>query len=451
MTDRNARPASLTLRLATAYALVALALMGGSSILLYRALARAGWRDDAEDVQHATRMVARRLTESGRVEPRDLEGDAGVRVRVLDRAGRLVIEGPGMSQMAPASLMPAAPSGLVQREGPGDSDLLVEALPCQEGVVQAAKDLAPRERLLARYREFLALNAALVAALAALAGWLIARRGLAPLDRLAHTVAGIRPEHLATRLQTADAPRELQALTVSLNGTLARLEEAFTQLGTLNADMAHELRTPIHALRLEVEGLLAQRDLPEPAGERLASMMETLTHLGGMIEQMLFLARTEDPATVLESRRLDAAELLARVCAPFEPLAEERGVALAVDVPEGLLVTGDPTLLRRALHNLLANALRHTPSGSLVRLEARPLAEGVALAVLDEGEGIPPEALARLGQRFLRPDPSRSRGSGGAGLGLAIVQGIARLHGGRLEVARREPRGTVARLVVPRD
>ena len=444
------RPASLTARLASAYAVVALLLMGGSSVLLYRALARAGWQDDAEDVQHATRMVARRLEESGRVHPRDLEGDAGVRVRVLDRQGRLVLQGPGMAQMAPEALMPPAPSGLRQITGPGDSDLLVESLSCAAGVVQAAKDLGYRERLLERYRTFLALNAAGVAALAALAGWIIARRGLAPLDRLAQRVGEIRPETLTGRLAAEQAPRELRALTTSLNATLARLEEAFTRLGSLNADMAHELRTPIHALRLEVEGLLAQPDLPEAAGDRLSSMMETLGHLGDMIEQMLFLARTEDPATVLESLSLPAADLLARVRAPFEPLAEERQVPLEVDAPPDLTVTGDPTLLWRALHNLLANALRHAPAGTPVRLSARAVPEGVALEVTDHGPGIPPEIIARIGQRFLRPDPSRSRGSGGAGLGLAIVQGIARLHGGRLEVLRREGGGTLARLMVPR-
>lgn len=442
------RPASLTLRLAASYALVALLLMGASSVLLYRALAGAGWRDDAEDVRHAARMVARRMAESGRVEPRDLEGDAGVRVRVLDSRGRLLLEGPGMARMAPEALMPTAASGLQRIEGPGDTDLLVEVLPCPGGLVQAAKDLHHRERLLGRYREFLALNATLVAVLSALAGWFIARRGLAPLERLSRAAAGIRPETLTARFSAAEAPLELQDLTASLNGVLERLEAAFTRLGTLNADMAHELRTPIHALRLEVEGLLAR---PQAAGEdRLASMMETLVHLGDMIEQMLFLARTEEPATHLRLERLEAAELLEKARTPFGPLAEEREVALAVSAPPDLAVTGDRILLRRALHNLLANALRHAPSGSTVGLAAREVADGVALEVSDQGCGIPPEALARVGQRFLRPDPSRSRGSGGAGLGLAIVQGIARMHGGRLEVVRLEPAGTLARLVVPR-
>lgn len=442
------RLASLTLRLAASYALVALALMGGSSVLLYRALAQASWRDDAEDVQHAARRVAKRMAESGQVEPRDLEGEAGVRLRVLDSAGRTVLEGPGMSRMAPADLFPRAPSGLRHIEGPGDTDLLVEALPCSGGEVQAVKDLGHRQRLLARYQELLALNAVLVATLAALAGWIIARRGLAPLDHLSRAVAAIRPETLTARLATAEAPLELREITTALNGVLERLETAFARLGALNADMAHELRTPIHALRLEVEGLLSQ-SLPPAAEDRLASMMETLAHLSDMIEQMLFLARTEDPATVLERRRLLATELLAWTCSPFESLAEEHQVTLTREAPPDLTVSGDPTLLRRALHNLLANALRHAPGGSAVRLIAREGAEGVILEVEDHGEGISAEAVAKLGQRFLRLDPSRNRESGGAGLGLAIVQGIARLHGGRLELTRLNPSGTRARLVIP--
>lgn len=443
------RPASLTLRLASAYALVALLLMGGSSIVLYRALAGAGWRDDAEDVQHATRMVARRMEERGRVEPRDLEGDAGVRVRVLDARGQTLLEGPGMSALAPAERMPPAPSGLVQIEGPGDTDLLVECVPCRGGVVQAAKDLAARERLLARYREFLALNAALVAALAALAGWFIARRGLAPLDRLARAVAGIRPETLTARLSAAEAPRELQALTATLNGALERLEEAFARLGTLNADMAHELRTPLHALRLELESLAGT--VADPVlGDRLGAATESVDHLGALVEQMLFLARTEDPATVLDRQELDLGSALAEAARPFEFLAEEQGIALRVEAPAQARLQADPILLRRAIHNLLANALRHTPRGGQVTLTGTAQEARAEILVRDTGEGIPAARIPQLGQRFARPDASRSRATGGTGLGLAIVQSILRLHGGTLSIESSLGQGTTVRITFPR-
>ena len=446
MADR--RPPSLTLRLAAAYALVALVLMGGSSVLLYRALARAGWRDDAEDVQHAARMVARRMAERGRVEPQDLEGDAGVRVRVLDAAGRTLQEGPDMSRMVPAGLVPAAPSGLRRIEGPGDTDLLVEAVPCPGGVVQAAKDLGHRERLLARYREFLALNAALVATLAALAGWFIARRGLAPLDRLARAVAGIRPETLTARLSAAEAPLELQDLTASLNALLARLEEAFARLAALSADMAHELRTPLHALRLELESLMASE--PSPGlRDRLGSATESVDHMGAIVEQMLFLARAEDPTTVLDLKDLDLQQALHDAVRPFEILADEQGIQLRVEAEPGSRLCADPTLFRRAIHNLIANAVRHTAEGEVALMGGAQ--DGfTVIEVRDTGEGIPRSQLSRLGQRFARVDTSRSRATGGTGLGLAIVESILRLHGGDLAIESSPGQGTVLRLRFPR-
>ena len=443
------RPSSLTLRLALAYALVALVLMGGSSMVLFHALAKAAWRDDAEDVHHAAHMVARRLEEQGTVSAHDLEGDAGVRVRVLDPQGHILLEGPGMDRLAPAALLPPPPAGPLRVEGPGDTDLLVETLACPQGVVQAVKDLAQRERLLARYREFLALNAALVAGLAALAGWVIARRGLAPLERLAQAVAGIRPEPLTARLATTDAPLELQALTGTLNGALARLEAAFARLGALNADMAHELRTPLHALRLELESLAATARDPVLA-DRLGAATESLDHMGTLVEQMLFLARTEDPATVLDRQDLNLQEALAEATRPFEFLAEEQGVRLLAEAAPDLCLRADPTLLRRAIHNVLANALRHTPRGGTVRLSGSAGEDHAEVRIQDSGEGIPPDQLPRLGQRFVRTDASRSRATGGTGLGLAIVQSILRQHGGQLLIDSELGRGTTVRLRFPR-
>ncbi len=447
MTERR-RPPSLTLRLAAAYALVSLVLMGGSSILLYRALARAGWRDDAEDVRHAAYLVAWGMEEKDGVEPRDLEGEAGVRVRVLDPQGRTLMEGSGMSKLAPVALMPAAPSGLVRIEGPEDTDLLVETVVVRGGVVQAAKDLAHRQRLLARYREFLALNAALVAMLAALAGWFIARRGLAPLARLARAVAEIRPETLTARLSALDAPQELQALTATLNGALERLEKAFARLGTLNGDMAHELRTPLHALRLDLESLAGSAQDPSLA-DRLGTATESLDHMGALVEQMLFLARAEDPATVLDRRDMDLNQALADAARPFEFLAEEQGLRLRVQADPASRIQADPTLLRRAIHNLLANAVRHTAQGE-VALTGSAGDGFTEIEVRDTGEGIAPDQLPRLGQRFARADASRSRATGGMGLGLAIVQSILRLHGGWLAIESARGEGTVVRMRFPR-
>jgi len=168
-----------------------------------------------------------------------------------------------------------------------------------------------------------------------------------------------------------------------------------------------------------------------------------------VIEQMLVLARFEDPSTSIHPERLQADALIREAILPFEPLAEEKEIAIRLTSSPGLSLIGDSILLKRALHNLLGNAIRHSPKGALIRLSAVREGEACLLAVADQGEGIPADLLGQLGRRFVRQDTSRSRRSGGAGLGLAIVQGIARLHGGSLELQSTEGSGTVATVTIP--
>ena len=429
-----------------AYGLLALLLMGASSLFLYRALARAAWRDDAEDVRHASRVVAMRMDGEGAAEPDALDVEAGVLVRVQRADGAAVIESPGMPAFPPASLARAA-GELSRLSAPDGSRWIAAAAPWKGGLVLAAKDLGRHARLLDSYQDTLIANALLVGLLSALAGWLIARRGLAPLGRLAEATAGIQPSTLSTRLDPAAAPAELERLVAALNLALARLEAGFARLAELSADMAHELRTPLHALRLELESLAAHA--PEALRDRLGAATESLDHMGALVEQMLFLARAEDPATALDAQDLDLRAVLKDAARPFELLAEEQGVRLRVDASGGGRVRADPTLLRRAIHNLLANALRHTRAGE-VALSGWMEEDAAVLLVADTGEGIPAEQLPRLGLRFARTDASRSRATGGTGLGLAIVASILRLHHGDLILESEEGRGTRARMRFPR-
>jgi len=168
-----------------------------------------------------------------------------------------------------------------------------------------------------------------------------------------------------------------------------------------------------------------------------------------MLDQMLFLARSEDPAMALQVEPLDVARLLRAAAAPFEPLAEERHVNIELGLPEGLTLHADEKLVRRALHNLLANALNHSPEGGVVVLEGLVEPGSITLQVRDQGEGIPEGFLARIGQRFSRPDFARTRQIGGAGLGLAIVKNILRLHGGTLAFETAHGQGTTAKLRFP--
>jgi two-component system heavy metal sensor histidine kinase CusS len=300
-----------------------------------------------------------------------------------------------------------------------------------------------------RFLHVLWATLGLTSVAAAIVGLWISRRGLLPLRHLADQAQKIHPESLATRLHLAKTPEELSPLVEALNRSLSRLETAFSRLAALNADMAHELRTPVHSIRVEAERLLSLKDLAPEVEEGLSGMMETLEHMGAMIGQMLFLARIEDPGAVLVRARLSAGDLLQSALEPFELLSEEAGVHLAVKAPEDMVVLGDGILLRRAVHNLIDNAIRHAPAGTTVSVQAWEAPGASVLCVADEGEGIPEVHRQNLGQRFLRSDPSRSRDTGGTGLGLAIVQSIVNLHGGKLEIQSGSPKGTQANIVLP--
>ena len=440
------RRPSLAARLALAYGLVALLLMGASSLFLYRALAHAAWRDDAEDVSHASRVVAQRMDAEADPAPDALIVEEGVLVRVTGTDGRAALESPGMPVLS-AAPQPRPSRSFIRLAAADGSHWIAATVPWKGGTVLAVKDLSRHGRLLDGYQDTLLANALLVALLSALAGWVIARRGLAPLDRLAQATAGIQPSTLSTRLDPASAPAELERLVVALNLALARLESGFARLAELSADMAHELRTPLHALRLELESLTAPA--PPALRERLGAATESVDHMGALVEQMLFLARAEDPATALDAQDLDLLVTLKDAARPFELLAEEQGVALRVEAPAGARVHADPTLLRRAIHNLLGNALRHTRAGE-VALSGWMEADAAVLLVADTGEGIPAGQVPRLGMRFARADVSRSRATGGTGLGLAIVASILRLHGGELAIESEEGKGTRVRMRFPR-
>lgn len=441
------RTPSLVQRFTLGFALAAFGVVGLSVGLAYLALVRNLDAEDDAVLRHVALMARIRL-EAGQPLTREEETRMeAVLLRVVEPSGIVRLESPTMARVAPRAafpdlVTPLRPFDLRLPEGTTFRGL---ALPTRRGLIQVAIDRIHEEKLLARHRLQLTLILIGATALAAVLGRLLSRRGLRPVSDLALEAERIRPETLGSRLDPAPLPEELRGLAEALNGALIRLEEAFGRLSSLASDLAHELRTPLYALRLELDTWAEREEAPE-----LDRALEQVQYLQDLVAQMLFLARTEDPATVLDRQELEIADAISKALAPFEPWAEEDGVTLTVEVPPDLRLVADPTLLRRALHNLLGNALRHTPTGGSVSLRAWGEGEEVVLEVADTGEGIPVEALARLGQRFHRPDPSRSRASGGLGLGLAIVRGILKLHAGRLELESAEGQGTVARLRFPR-
>ncbi|MDE2107231.1 MAG: HAMP domain-containing histidine kinase, partial [Patescibacteria group bacterium] len=193
--------------------------------------------------------------------------------------------------------------------------------------------------------------------------------------------------------------------------------------------------------------LLRRPDLPEEALTTLEGMVGTLDHLGAMIEQMLALARMEDPSRGLNLQALGVDLLVSEAVAPFRSLAEEKGISLRMDTDALATLKVDATLARRAIHNLLANAIRHSEGGGCVCVKTRREDGTAIIAVEDTGGGIPGDLLSRVGQRFLKGETQVDQR--GSGLGLVIVKKIMELHGGSLRLTSRLDQGTLAELQFP--
>ncbi len=263
--------------------------------------------------------------------------------------------------------------------------------------------------------------------LLALAVWWAVRKGLAPMHQLSDTLQQRRPEALEP-LPLAGLPREMQPLVHSLNALLERIGGLLESERRFTADAAHELRTPIAAIRAQAQVALGAGD--DAAGRRHA-LQATLagcdraTHL---VEQLLTLARLESAAPA-PAARVDLAELARRVLAEQAPVALARGQQLALEAPAPAIVAGPELLLGVLLRNLVDNALRYSPDGAVVRVQLRGDTHEVVLAVEDSGPGLAPAELARLGERFYRPPGQAQPGSG---LGWSIVRRIAQVSGAQL-------------------
>jgi two-component system heavy metal sensor histidine kinase CusS len=228
-----------------------------------------------------------------------------------------------------------------------------------------------------------------------------------------------------------------------------RLQDAFARLDQFAADVAHELRTPVHNLRGGIEVALGQDRTPDDYRRALGAALNEADRLGRLVDRLLFLAQAEDPRREVRRETTDVAEELNDVREFFAPVAAETGVTVRVVAAEGTTFPLDRALFQRAVSNLVGNALSHTPTGGEVRLTAEADRAGLRVAVADTGTGIRPEDVPHLFDRFFRSRAAQESGRG-VGLGLAIVRRVAELHGGGVTVESEPGRGTVVRMSFPR-
>ncbi|MEZ2351533.1 heavy metal sensor histidine kinase [Caballeronia sp. RCC_10] len=265
-----------------------------------------------------------------------------------------------------------------------------------------------------------------------LAYW-VTSRGLMPLKLMAAKAAEITPNRMSARLDVAHAPAELQSLAASFNAMLDRLEHGYERLLQFSADLAHELRTPIGVLIGETQVMLAhERSVAEYRGV-LESNLEELERLSRIAQNILFLAQADHSQQPMERERIDIREELETIAAYFEGIAEERRITFAIEASGEM--HANAIMCRRAIGNVVVNAVRYAAAGTVVRLSGHADADGACIVVGNRGAVIARQELARLFDRFYRGDAARSEFTESSGLGLSIVQAIMRMHGGSASAA----------------
>lgn len=409
---------SLAGHLTLLFALASFLLLSVFSAFLYWGVSRNLYREDDEFLTSRLQSVVSVLA-AGSPSTAALEHEGkGCFLRIQDKAGRLVFETahrPKQSRHTSTTL----PSGWR---------------------IEVAMDTREDDTFRIGFARMTILALLLGTGVAAGLGYGVARRGLRPVRQIAETVKGIGAADLTPRVALQGRPEELRVLAESFDDLLTRLNESFARLSQFSADMAHELRTPLANLRGEAEVALTRSRTPEEYEAILASSLEEYERLSRLIDNLLFLARAENPEATLKREPINTREEAEKVMELYGPLAQEAGVTVEVEGEGGLY--GDRELVQRALANLIENAITHSGRGSHVTIQ---ISEG-KLIVSDTGRGIAPEHLPRLFDRLYRADASRRRG--GSGLGLAMVRTIARLHGGDASVQSELGQGTVITLIL---
>ncbi|MBU9517623.1 heavy metal sensor histidine kinase [Burkholderia multivorans] len=447
MTDARASY-SLLGRLTLAFALVAALVFALTGTYLYRSLSvELQRRDDIEisgKLSQFLQMVrASGSTQAVRAAPavfhEVLLSHPGVYLGIYGGKNEPLLEHtdePGLTlKSLVTTARPARTPYACTPEGIGASRCIFaeEKLPSGEmvrvSVVRTAND---RQSLLRSYRVDIWLAVAVGAALLGALGYAVARRGLQPVKSLGRQTSTIEAHNLSERLDIYGGPVELRELALSVNRMLDRLERAFVRLSQFSSDLAHDMRTPLANVISSSQVTLSRPRTSDEYEALIDSNIEECERLQRMIENMLFLARADNAQQHLKLTDLDAANELTRLASYYQGIADDKSMHILVE--GNALVSADATLFRRAVSNLVSNALDHGLAGSTVRLAASQSSGYVAVEVTNHGRPIAPEHVGRIFERFYRVDTARHGSSKNTGLGLAIVKSIMELHRGDVEV-----------------
>ncbi|MBV8909422.1 MAG: HAMP domain-containing protein [Gammaproteobacteria bacterium] len=386
-------------------------------------------------------------------------------IRITRADGELVyVSGaPKYARFDPAKVPPFAASGA---GGRGSANSSTRKVPMPGGTlliasrsargndgtlyrVEVGTSAAPAQETLGHVLALLALGLPVAVCVAVAGGFVLVRRSLEPVQRMARKAEEITLHNLSERLPAGRSGDEIEELSVAVDHMKGHLQDAVDGSKQFIADASHELRTPLTVMRGELESLAQAPDLSHEMRETLGSALEEVERLGEIVESLFALSRIDAGEAHAQWLRFDLAELAATTAEQMSLLAEDKRVGVECVSTPGVVVEGDRARLKQVIVNLLDNAIKYTPGGGRVRLSVRREGGYAVLEVSDDGVGIPAEALPHVFKRFYRVDDSRSRQQGGAGLGLAIVKSICAAHGAEVEVASAPGKGSTFRVRQP--
>jgi signal transduction histidine kinase len=445
----------LSVRLGAAFASVFLAVLVVLIALAYWGLGRALRPELDGALVDALAQADRRGVSLMEIDERVVGGmeSAKVEIQLLDRSGAVVDatdEDLRTPLLTPAQASRVRNGGVLfadATDGHESFRVLARPLPGHDGrvqVVAAEMDTVVESQAALLGRA--GVLAAVAGLLAGLMGWLVARRGLAPVTELAAQAGALNERDLSRRLELRRSEDEVARLGQTLNDMLTRIEDARRRERQFTADASHELRTPLAILRAELELTRGQVGDDPSLRQSLDSALEECDRLTDLIDDLLQVARA-DADRMDRSGLVDVAEIVDALLPRFSVLARRRGVSLTRHGDAA--VHADRRALGRALANLMDNAVRHARQGGHVELLIRRSRGSVSVTVTDDGPGLDSAHHRRATERFAQLDPARSD-AGGAGLGLAMVASIAAAHEGTLELATPPTgRGLAVTLLLP--
>lgn len=448
------RPASLAIRLTISIGAVIAIVLLAFGWIVERSINNHFIQQDVDELNAAAGTLRHTLAlmPAGEDQParqrrlaNATAGQHNVQYRISTAGGTTLYETPGVDpaafdvELAPAGTISADTVSIWESRGETFRGAALKIGPGEVAgeaplIIAVATRIDFHLRYLDGFHRTLRLMTIAACLIALLATWFAVFQGHAPIRRISRDIRSIKPDQLQVRLRLDAVPAELAELVAAFNQTLGRLDDAFRRLSEFSADIAHELRTPITNIRTQTEVALSRTRTVEHYREILYSNLEEYERMAKTVDDMLFLAQADNRLLKPEPATIDLQAEIGLLIDYFGAWAEERGIVLTQE-GDRVGITGDRLMIRRALSNLLSNAIRHTPAGETVHVRVGRTGQAIGIRIRNPGPPIAPEHISRIFDRFYRPDTSRRRAGGGAGLGLAIARAIIEAHGGEITVS----------------